>query len=91
MRNNTKLRKLIESGRVDLMPDRMISKKDGTLELRRGFFYRMNMDADKWGVKCLRAIKAAGIDASLVDTEEIWQAWPKDSWFSATIEVGDIE
>ena len=62
--------------------DRVVCHGDGTVELRRHFFYHHGMTPESWGNEVLDWLPE---EWALVSTNEVWQAWPKDSWFVATV------
>lgn len=67
--------------------DKVTFKKDGTIVFRLGFFYRHGNDCDKFanGVLC-RLNKRFGEHAfKIVEADERWNAWPKDSYWTATL------
>lgn len=47
--------------------------KAGNIVLRKGFYYRNGMTADKIANKALELLKAKGIDMRVVETNEIWK------------------
>lgn len=53
------------------------SRKNGTFKTQHGFFYRFGQDETDY------AEKLAGYmpGFELVDCGEVWQAWPKDSYW----------
>jgi len=70
--------------------DKIVRHKDGTFSLRRGFFYRHGMDSAKWADKVSERLKEAGVDFEVVEHTEVWQAWPKDSWFNCKVKVNSF-
>ena len=84
------LRGEIEECEFNFRPDKIISKKDGTLCLRKGFFYTHGKDAEwtklasDWGQKIIDAL---GNRIRLISCEEHWNEWPKDSYWEAIVEV----
>jgi len=63
--------------------DKTISKRDGTIEIRRGYFYRHGMTTEKFENRILKEIPTAKI----VDSGDNWQPWPKDSYFWVRIQL----
>lgn len=61
----------------------VISKRDGTFELRRGYFYRMGMSGSRWGEAVMSKLPEGMFE--LVSTGDKWASWPKESYFSAFI------
>jgi len=78
--------KTIASKVRDLFPeglhcDRVICKKDGTFEMRSGYFYRHGRTAEKFRGKIVRVFTAAGWCCTVVGYGDEWREWPKDSYF----------
>jgi len=65
--------------------DKMIVKRDGTVEYRQFYFYRHGMTAEKFTAGIVRSLKALGIVATVLNEEDHWAPWPRDSYFSTTI------
>ena len=72
--------KLMTTG--DVYPDKITCKADGSVEVRKSFFYRFDMSAEKWGEKVMAVV---GDDAQLVKTVEDNNRWPKTSYFVAVV------
>ena len=64
--------------------DKIVSKKNGTMEIKHGYFYTFGNSAQKWGDKVM-ASKLSEF-CNLVKVENRWAAWPKGSYFVAVIE-----
>ena len=50
-------------------------RKDGCIVLRRGFFYKMGGSSESFAASVTEQMKAAGIDAHVVDSGEVWKAF----------------
>ncbi len=70
---------LNESG---LNPDRVVNKRDGSSELRFGFFYRHGRSSQYYAQVVAKSM--AGY--KVIDSGENWQPWPKDSYFWVTVQ-----
>ena len=68
--------------------DRMLTKRDGTFEMRFGFFYRHGKNSEKMA---LRVVRKAGASVKIVEHFERWQAWPKDSYWVVIVKVTDAD
>jgi hypothetical protein len=68
----------------NLHPDRIVCKKDGTVEVRFGFFYRHGQTAELWGDKVQNCVNQV-VAAEVTHCREVWQAWPKDSYWAITV------
>lgn len=77
--------KVAVANNTTIWPDRVICKKDGSVEMRRGFFYRHGMTADKWAADMEAALQSEGLEYGAVESAECWHEWPTDSYFSARI------
>lgn len=64
-------------------------KRDGTLVLRRGFFYTNGYDSGRFAAKKLEELTAKYPEWEFVSVydEEHWNNWPKDSWWEAAFSV----
>lgn len=63
-------------------PDRIIAKKDGTVAVRKTYFYRHGQTAQTWGQKVTVAL---GDKAHLIEISDNWKDWPKLSYFEAVV------
>lgn len=66
-------------------PDRIIAHKDGTVELRKTFFYTHGNTSIMWMQGVVDGCEACGIKVEVVEAHEIWNVWPKDSYFTVTV------
>ena len=91
-----KLQEILEANGCS--PDLVSRKKDGTFRVVRGYFYRHNMDSQKWGERVMAALSKPGPDvigASLVDTCDHWHGFvggaktgsAQDSYFEAIVRI----
>lgn len=62
---------------------KVVCKRDGTIEIRQGYFYRHGMTAEKMENKVLKYIPTA----TIVESGDNWQPWPKDSYFWVQIRL----
>lgn len=62
--------------------DKLIARKNGTFELQRGYYYRMNQTAERWG-NCVATW--TGERFELVEAFDHFAPWPKRSYFSAVL------
>lgn len=72
------------SNQTIAIPDEVKFKRDGTVEVRRYYFYHFDMDAPKWGEKVLQALAANGIRFASVTTHDNFTN-NGDSYFSAIV------
>ena len=78
--------------RDSVFADKIATHKDGSISICKGYFYTFGETPEKWGAKVLAALNNAGIVVKTMTTHDEWRAWPKDSYFVATItEVADVE
>jgi hypothetical protein len=68
--------------------DRTIIKRDGSIVVRREYFYRNGMTAELFGQQVINALKDYGIDSRIVGVADHDARWPKQSYFEATIRPG---
>jgi len=62
--------------------DKVTCRADGTVELRRHYFYRHGMTAMTWGDEV-----SAGLPDGwkVVRTQDQFQSWPQDGYFLAVV------
>jgi len=79
---NRSQRKLKAYVRDNAFVDKVMCCRDGSVELRKYFFYRMGKTAESWGGKVQCWLPE---EWKLLRTVEEWRQWPKDSWFVAVV------
>ncbi len=67
-------------------PDKLF-KRNGRFTVRWGFFYRHGLTAQQFANRVVSALEAAGRTVLNVRYKEVWQSWPKDSYFEVGFEV----
>ena len=85
MARKQSFKKFVEENIIGV--DKLVKHKDGTYSFKRGFFYRHEMDDEKFGRQISNSLTKEGIEFRLIKTFEDWNAWPKDSWFVAVFEI----
>ena len=71
----------------NLTKDQVIAKRDGTFSIRRGYFYRHGMSAERFASGVVLALQRGGLDVDLVDSHDMWNPWPRDSYFEAIVRI----
>lgn len=61
--------------------DKLTFKKDGTIEAKRGYFYKHGQTPKGVADQLASALKGEGIDIQIVDAYDDFKPWPKDSNF----------
>jgi hypothetical protein len=61
--------------------DKLTFKKDGTIEGKRGYFYRHGQSPEKVAEQLKAALAKEGIEIRIVNTFDDFKPWPKDSNF----------
>lgn len=61
--------------------DKLTFKKDGTIEGRRGYFYRHGQSPQGVANQLKTALSGEGIEITIVDAYDDFKSWPKDSNF----------
>lgn len=79
---NKQAKKLIQNELTGV--DKVIAHKDGTLTCKRSYFFTHGMTAQKFGEKVEQFLTEKGFDVE-VETENHWNAWPRDSWFQVKV------
>ena len=84
------LAELIELGGTTLF------KHAGIFKLRRSFFYRHGFDSEMLAEKLRKRLDILLKDGDIsgyhiIADEEVWQAWPKDSWWEVRFEIQETK
>jgi len=61
--------------------DKLTFKKDGTIEGRRGYFYRHGQSPEGVANQLKDALSGQGIEIQIVRSYDDYKSWPKDSNF----------
>jgi hypothetical protein len=64
----------------------VVSHSDGSVTVKRSYFYRMGMDSAKWSEKVRREMGPGTVE---VDRGDHWAQWPKTSYFWVRIREGE--
>ena len=56
--------------------DRIVNKADGTVEIKKGYFYRNGATPEGLARKAQTVLAAAGVSAAIVETRDDWKAPP---------------
>src|SRR5262249_38426798 len=64
--------------------DQVICRKNGSVEVKRSYFYPFGMTAEKYAEQISEPLAHEGILAT-VHGEDRWAAWPKTSYFVVII------
>ena len=67
--------------------DKLTFKKDGTIEGRRGYFYKHGQTPDGVAKQLESALKGEGIDIQVIDAYDDFKPWPKDSNFVVVFKI----
>jgi hypothetical protein len=67
--------------------DKLTFKKDGTIEGRRGYFYRHGQSPQSVAEQLKKALSGQGIEITIVDSYDDWKPWPKDSNFVVVFKI----
>ncbi len=62
----------------------IICRKNGTVEVKRSYFYTFGDTAQKYADRVREALHRDGIPAHVAG-EDRWAAWPKTSYFVAIV------
>lgn len=64
-------------------PDKIVMHKDGTVSVKRGYFYHHGKTAEGWAERVLKPFPTA----ILVEAVDEWREWPQDSYLVARIKL----
>lgn len=79
--------------KADIRADTISRRKNGTVILRRGFFYTSGFTADKFADHIISELAKIGTFASVVESGEIWKQFNGESaansshWFVVLAEI----
>ena len=76
--------KAILNNTPEVTPDLVVCHKDGTVSIKRCYFYRSGMDDEKWGNRVMMALDDIAV---LVKTVDDFELWPKTSYFVAVVKA----
>ena len=77
------VKKAVEAS-TEVFTDKIICKADGSLELKRAYFYTHGMTGDKWAHKVYQVLRGAGFQVDVCGYDRM-ATWPKDSYFVAVV------
>ncbi len=60
---------------LDALADSVSKRKDGTIVIRRGFYYRHGADAESYRIAVCKKLNSTGIQYSIKDYGEKWAAF----------------
>ena len=75
---------------IGIHPDKVHKSKKykNYFVARFGFFYRHGQDAHYWARKIKEGLEEQGFYIpSIFDAKEVWQAWPKDSYWEVIFTI----
>ena len=87
-------RKLSLAARIkdSISADKIIAKKDGTFEFRRGYFYRHGATPEQFAARIAADLKAQGYGATLIEADDVgmghWRSENKN-YFYARFRIAD--
>lgn len=61
--------------------DKLTFKRDGSIEGRRGYFYRHGQTSQSVADQLKKALNSQGIEIEIINTYDDFKPWPKDSNF----------
>ena len=70
--------------------DKLSFKKDGTIEGKRGYFYRHGITPEKTANELTSALKSQGINITVIDYYDDFKPWPKDSNFVVVFKISGV-
>ena len=65
-----------------IYPSKVVAKKNGTVEVTKGYFYRHGQTSQMWADR-VQSFLPEGL--VVVDHRDDWRVWPKDSEFVAVV------
>jgi hypothetical protein len=89
----TRFQKLVKktlSEAFHVYPDAIICKKDGSVEVKKSYFYTFGRDSETWAREVKDALDRENVDCK-VGHENRWATWPKTSFFVAILTEAEVE
>jgi len=72
--------------------DKVMVKRDGSVEVRGGFFYRHGMNSELFSHQVVGKLPGAKVIGGYgVGYGEVWRPWPKDSYWWVIVRIADLE
>lgn len=68
---------------TNVLPDEVTCRQDGTVEVRRSYYYRHGMTAEQWGKVVQKAVEPTC--GRVVETRDEYRHWPGTSYFVAIV------
>ena len=68
-------------GSSGLYPDKVICKRDGSVEVKRSYFYRFKNTAEKFAEKVRAILELGQVKVSSIESRDEWRSWPTTSYF----------
>lgn len=75
----------LKEQQTEVIPDRVVCRADGTIEVCRYYYYRPCHPLD-WGVKVVNVLRAMGFDVELRCADDRFRPWPQESFLRAVIQ-----
>lgn len=69
---------------TSVFPDRVVVRRDGSVMLRRYYFYTFGASAESFRNAVCAVLSAAGVRAQATASDD-WAAWPKKSYFTVVV------
>jgi len=89
MRKNQKIRTAVSQL---VSADRVMVRRDGSVEVRHSFFYRHGNNAELFSHQVVGKLPGAKVIGGYgVGYGETWRAWPKVSYWWVVIKIGDVD
>jgi hypothetical protein len=67
--------------------DKLTFKRDGSIEARRGYFYRHGQSPQSVADQLKKALNSQGIEIKIIDMYDDFKPWPKDSNFVVAFKI----
>ncbi len=82
-----KIKKQVRQALLRGPADSVTIKRDDSIVVKRGYFYRHTQTVEGFAMRCQAALKDAGIETHIEKKSDHWNVWPRDSWFEATLRL----
>lgn len=69
----------------NLYPDKVSCSRDGVWLVQFGFFYRHGNTCEKYVERIRNLFQGMSVD--ITDVQDVWNAWPRDSFFKIWFKI----
>ena len=86
---NTRVKKFFQGeaeNNCKVHPDVIICHRDGSVTVKKGYFYRSGQSEFSWAKEVVADLEANDFDPRVISKTDNMQTWPRDSYFEVRIQ-----